>query len=99
VVLFGSRGITVALYALSVMLVIGLGFLMFRIMFGRKVRLSDGISWGGTAAVVMLGEFLYSELEFWQHHNGMAGVWIYLGLPFFAGILWAVAVAIVGRKR
>ncbi|MBQ2727145.1 MAG: hypothetical protein IJF78_15680 [Clostridia bacterium] len=97
--LFGSRGITVVLYALAVMFVLGLGFVMFRMMFGRGLSRRDVISWVSVTGAVMVFEFLYSELDFWRHHNGMAGVWIYLGMPFLAGILWLIFAAFSGRRR
>ena len=97
--LFGSRGITVALYALAVMFVLGLGFVMFRMMFGRGLSRRDVISWGSVTGAVMVFEILYSELDFWRHHNGMAGVWIYLGMPFLAGILWLIFTVFCRRRR
>ena len=97
--LFGSRGITVALYALAVMFVIGLGFVMFRMLLGRGLSRWDVISWVSVTGAVMVFEILYSELDFWRHHNGMAGVWIYLGMPFFAGILWLIFTVFCRRRR
>ena len=97
--LFGSRGITVALFALAVMFVLGLGFVMFRMMFGRGLSRRDVIAWISMTGAVMVFEILYSELDFWRHHNGMAGVWIYLGMPFFAGILWLIFAVLSGRRR
>ena len=97
--LFGSRGITVALYALAVMFVLGLGFVMFRMIFGRGLSRGDVIAWISMTGAVMLFEFLYSELDFWRHHNGMAGAWIYLGMPFLAGILWLIFMVFCRRRR
>ena len=96
--LFGSRGISVALYALAVMLVIGLGFVLFRMMFGKGLNRGVVLSWTGMTGLTMLAEFLYSELEIWRHHNGMAGVWIYLGMPFLAGVVWVIFAAVTGRR-
>lgn len=98
-ILFGSRGISVALYALAVMLVIGMGFVLFRMMFLRGLGRGTVISWAAVTVGTMICGYLYSELDFWRHHNGMAGVWIYLGLPVIAGILWALTAAIAGRRK
>lgn len=98
-ILFGSRGWTVALYALAVMLVIGMGYVLFRMMFAGGISRSAVILWLGITAAVMIGEFLYSELDFWKYHNGMAGVWMYLGMPVSAGLLWLLTVFVTGRRR
>lgn len=97
--LFGSRGITVALYALAVMLVIGLGVVIFRMLFGKGLNRGIVISWAVVTGVTMIFELLYSELDFWRHHNGMAGAWMYLAMPFLAGAVWLVTAAVFGRTR
>ncbi len=97
--LFGSRGISVALYALAVMLVIGLGVVLFRMMFGKGLNRRLVISWAALTGAVAIAELLYSELEFWRHHNGMVGAWLYLGMPFFAGVLWLMLTVFFGRPR
>ena len=96
--LFGSRGITVALYALAVMLIIGLGVVLFRMMFAKGLNFSLCVSWTVLTALGMLVEVLYSELDVWQHHNGMLGAWLYLGMPFLTGLLWLICIGVFGRK-
>lgn len=96
--LFGARGITVVLYALAVMLVIGLGVVLFHMMFAKRLSRGLMISWAMLTAAGMLAEFLYSELDLWQHHNGMLGAWLYMGMPFLTGFLWLICVGLLERK-
>lgn len=97
--LFGSRGITVVLYTLAVMGVVFLGYWLFRMMFGQRPERHAVISWCAITVPAAVWEFLYSELEIWQQNNGMAGVWLYLTMPFLASAVWILFALIPRRRR
>ncbi|MBQ8332976.1 MAG: hypothetical protein IJX93_04310 [Clostridia bacterium] len=98
-VLFGSRSIAVVLYALAVMGVVLLGFTLFSVMFGKPLSRAAWISWCVITLLTAVWEALYSELEIWQQNNGMAGVWLYLMMPFLAAVGWVLFAVIPRRRR